>query len=108
MQKGTYVHGKREKPDEPRKVYKLYNALMLTDIVAEMPLPDVTEKFFRCHPGLDKLEHFRRHKQEIKILQARPSGSLPLCLTACSGLPGLACEDSPPLFLHCACGWHPC
>lgn len=72
LQKGTYVNGKREKPDELRKVYKLYSALMLTDIVAEMPLPDVTEKFFRCHHGLDKHEHFRRHKQEIKHLQACP------------------------------------
>lgn len=76
-------------------MYKLYNALMLTDIVAEVPLPDVVEKFFRRHQSLDKQEHFRRHKQEVKTLQARPAlcFALPaVCFHAClAGSPPWDC-----------------
>ena len=45
-QKGEYVHGQRTKPDENRKLSKLYQALVLEAVVDEMPIDDVLRQFF--------------------------------------------------------------
>jgi hypothetical protein len=70
VQVGEYKYGKRVKPDEGRKLYKLYQALILEAIVSEAPLSQVISVYYPCQ-GMkaDKAEGV--FGKEVKQMQAR-------------------------------------
>lgn len=71
MQPGEYEKGRRIKADEPRKLYKLYQALLLEALVDETALPTVIRTFFPVK-HLSEEAMLGRHLKEVKDLQARP------------------------------------
>jgi hypothetical protein len=68
LQPGEYVKGKRVKQDEPRKLYKLFQALLLEALVSEVPVVAVIKTFFPCS-HLAEEAAVSRHLKEVKDLQ---------------------------------------
>jgi hypothetical protein len=74
LQKGEYERGKRKKPDKQRQLYKMYIALILTEIVNEAPLDRIVKQFFTIDKSLMQREgqweaHVAKHEKEISSLQ---------------------------------------
>jgi hypothetical protein len=68
LQPGDYVKGKRVKEDEPRKLYKLYQALLLEALVSEIPVASVIKTYFPCS-HLSEEAAVSRHLKDVKDLQ---------------------------------------
>jgi hypothetical protein len=70
LQKADYTNGVRTNPDKVRQLYKMYQALILTEIVDETPLEKIVELFFPQDSGM-KDTRVARHEREIQQLQVR-------------------------------------
>ena len=65
------------KPDEKRKLYKLYQALVLEALVEEMLIEEVIRTFY---PMQNLTEYmFHRHFKEVKELQVWPQAGRCTC-----------------------------
>jgi hypothetical protein len=76
VQRGEYENGKRKNPDQKRQLYKMYIALILTEIVNETPLDKIVKMFFPADKSLVRSEaaweaHVAKHEKEISSLQVR-------------------------------------
>lgn len=69
MQKGVYDKGKRVKPDELRKLYKLYHALVLEALVDETPVRDIIKVYYPCSDVSAETAYNLFHKavQELQV-----------------------------------------
>jgi hypothetical protein len=69
MQKGEYSRGRRVKADELRKVYKLYQALILEALVDEVPTAIVVEKFFPNSGGTlqSRINRYLKDVQDLQV-----------------------------------------
>ena len=75
MQKGEYDGGKRKKPDKQRQLYKLYIALILSELVNETLLDKIVKSFYPVDKSLVRTDrawadYVARHQKEINSLQA--------------------------------------
>lgn len=74
VQKGEYERGKRKSPDKKRQLYKMYIALILTELVNETPLDKIVKMFYPIDNSRMITEsaweaHVTRLEKEISSLQ---------------------------------------
>lgn len=74
VQKGQYEQGKRKNPDKKRQLYKMYIALILSEIVNETPLEKIVKIFYPVDKSLVNSEsawtaHVARLEKDIGSLQ---------------------------------------
>lgn len=74
MQKGEYANGKRKKVDKHRQLYKMFIALILTELVNETPLYKIVKMCYPADKSLVRSDHawethIAKHEKEISSLQ---------------------------------------
>jgi hypothetical protein len=67
LQKCDYFNGKCNEPDQKRKLYKLFLAFMLTDLVNEKPLEEVIDYYYPQNGSMEK--RMAVHGKDVKTLQ---------------------------------------